>query len=351
MNIPVLRLLDANANRAREALRVMEDCARFVLDDEDLCGRLKVIRHELAESTGHFVSRAILCRDTPGDVGTDHKTDSELSRRDTGHVVTAAGKRLAEALRSLEEFAKIDHPAAARQIESIRYRGYDIEQQLARMIHPSGRMDAVRLCVLISESSCRRPWLETAQEAILGGADCLQLREKQLDGGILLSRAVEFVQLCRRHGVVSIINDRPDVAMAAGADGVHLGQEDMPAAAVRKLMGPDKIIGVSTHHIDQARQAVRDGANYIGVGPFFKSTTKPRDFIAGPKYAKQVSAHIRLPALAIAGITADNVEQVLSTGLKAIAVASAVTGCEDVRAAAAQLKSRLRPYYNPAKEP
>ena len=341
LNIPVLRLLDANANRAREALRVMEDYARFVLDDADLCGRLKIIRHELAEAAGHFISRAILCRDTPGDVGTDNKTAGELSRQDIGHVVTAAGKRLSEAMRSLEEFAKIDHPSSARQIESIRYRCYDIEQQLSRMIHPPGRMDAVRLCVLITESACQGPWLEVAEQAILGGADCLQLREKELDGGMLLSRAVPFVQLCRQHGVVSIINDRPDVAMAAGADGVHLGQEDMPAVTVRKLLGPDKIIGVSTHHIEQAHQAVRDGADYIGVGPFFKSSTKPRTFIAGPEYARRVAADIRLPALAIAGITAANLDQVLATGLRAVAVVSAVTGCPNVRQAAAELKKLL----------
>jgi thiamine-phosphate pyrophosphorylase len=349
-NSSILRLLDANANRAREALRVMEDYARFALDDDELCGRLKEIRHELAASTQVFIQQAILCRDTPGDVGTDNKTASELSREDIGHVVTAAGKRLGEALRCLEEFAKIDHPSTAGQIEAIRYRCYDIEQVVARTLHPHGRMEQVRLCVLITESACRRPWLEVATEAILGGADCLQLREKELDGKILLRRAVEFVQMCRRHGVVSIINDRPDVMMMAGADGVHLGQEDLPAAEVRKWVGPDKIIGVSTHHIEQARQAVRDGADYIGVGPFFKSSTKPRDFIAGAEYAKQVAAEIRIPAMAIAGITAANVDQVLESGLKAVAVASAVTGRDDVRQSAAELKSRLSRAYNAAKE-
>jgi thiamine-phosphate pyrophosphorylase len=349
-NSSVLRLLDANANRAREALRVMEDYARFVLDDDLLCGRLKEIRHELIESTQVFIQQSIMCRDTPGDVGTDNKTASELSREDIGHVVTAAGKRLGEALRCLEEFAKIDHPAAAGRIEGIRYRCYDIEQVLARTLHPQNRMDGVRLCVLITESACRRPWLEVAQDAIGGGADCLQLREKELDGKTLLRRAIEFVKVCRRHGVVSIINDRPDVAALAGADGVHLGQEDLPAAEVRKLLGNDKIIGISTHNIEQARQAVRDGADYIGVGPFFKSTTKPRDFVAGPEYARQVAAEIRIPALAIAGITPANVDQVLECGLKAVAVTSAVTGCDDVRKAAFELKSKLARAYNPAKE-
>jgi len=341
LNSPVLRLLDANANRAREALRVLEDYARFALDQDELCGRLKNLRHDLSGATQAFISQAIIHRDTPGDVGIDNKTAGELSREDIGHVVTAAGKRLGEALRCLEEFAKIDHPQSARQIEQIRYRWYDIEQRLAQTLHPRNRMKEVRLCVLITESACRRPWLEVAREAISGGADCLQLREKEENGRNLLQRAVEIVQLCRRHGVLSIINDRPDIAVLAGADGVHLGQDDLPATAVRKLLGPDKIVGVSTHNIEQARQAVRDGADYIGVGPFFKSTTKPRNFVAGESYARQVAAEIRIPALAIAGITVNNIDQVLASGMRAVAVTSAVTGCQEVRQAAKQLKTRL----------
>lgn len=340
-NSPVLRLLDANANRAREALRVLEDYARFVLDDDKLCLQLKTLRHDLAGAMQAFISQAIIHRDTPGDVGTDNKTPGELSRMDLAHVIIAAGKRLGEALRCLEEYAKIDHPESALKIESIRYQCYDIEQSLTRTLHPAGRMNQVRLCVLITESACRRPWLETAEQAILGGADCLQLREKELDGRILLQRAMAFVHLCRRHGTLSIINDRPDIAALSGADGVHVGQEDLPPTAARKLLGPDKIIGVSTHNIEQARQAVRDGADYIGVGPFFKSTTKPRDFVAGPEYARQVAAQIRIPALAIAGITTQNIRQVLDSGLRAVAVTSAVTASDNPRQAAMDLKSQL----------
>jgi thiamine-phosphate pyrophosphorylase len=124
---------------------------------------------------------------------------------------------------------------------------------------------------------------------------------------------------------------------------VHVGQDDLPAAEVRKLVGPDRIVGVSTHRIEQARQAVRDGANYIGVGPIFKSPTKPRDFVAGPEYARQVSQQIRLAALAIAGITSDNLDQVLATGIRGIAVTAAVTASDDPRAAAEALKRRLLP--------
>ena len=127
----VLRLLDANANRAREALRVMEDYARFVLDSQELSLALKTLRHQMAEALAPVLTAAILHRDTPDDVGTTNKVPRELHRAGVGEVVTAAGKRLGEALRALEEFCKIADPAAAAKIEGIRYAAYDLELRLA----------------------------------------------------------------------------------------------------------------------------------------------------------------------------------------------------------------------------
>ncbi len=341
----MLRLLDANGNRAREALRVLEDYARFVLDDAHLQAGLKSLRHDFVQAILPWSADAILHRDTPGDVGTDQKTPSEFQRESLASVVIAAGKRLGEALRAVEEVLKTSSVSAARAIESLRYQFYTIEQSLARTLRPVGpnglgRMAQVRLYALITESICRHPWLESAEQAILGGADCLQLREKTMESGELLTRARQLVELCRRYSVISIINDRPDIAMAAGADGVHVGQDDLPAVEVRRLVGIEPLVGVSTHNIEQARQAVRDGADYIGVGPFFRSATKPRDFIAGPEYARQ-AASVPVPAVAIAGITAANVDQVLATGVRAVAVSSAIFGADDVRAAAAQIRQRL----------
>jgi thiamine-phosphate pyrophosphorylase len=340
-NGAVLRLLDANANRAREGLRVVEDYARFVLNDEKLSGQIKGLRHDLATALRGWLGEAILHRDTPGDVGVDNKTDAELRRADLAEVVTAAGKRVGEALRAIEEFAKTIGPAEASAVERIRYRFYGLEQVVARALRPAARFDGVRLYVLITESVCRRPWLETAKLAIEGGADCLQLREKELDGGELLRRAKQLVEICRKSAVLCIINDRVDVTIASDADGVHVGQGDLPTATVRKMVGREMIVGVSTHNLDQAKQAVRDGADYVGVGPVFRSQTKPRDFLPGLEYARQAADQISIPAVAIAGITHENVDQVLQTGLKRIAVAAAVTDCDDVKGAARRLKEKL----------
>jgi thiamine-phosphate pyrophosphorylase len=338
---PTLRILDANANRAREALRVLEDYARFALNHDELSAKLKEVRHVLATVLKDRVADAILHRDTPGDVGTDNKTASEAKRDDLTSVVTAAGKRLGEALRVIEELLKTQDARQAATVESIRYRFYDLEQAIARTLRAASRFADVRLYVLITEASCRLPWLETAEQAIRGGADCIQLREKELESGELLRRAQQLVTLCRKHDTLCIINDRPDIALLCSADGIHVGQTDLPAASVRKLIGHRMILGVSTHRIEQARQAVLDGADYIGVGPIFRSPTKPRDFVAGPEYARQVTSTIPIPAVAIAGITEQNVDEVVRTGVRAIAVTAAVVSADDPRAAAERLKRKM----------
>jgi len=340
MNGSVLRILDANFNRAREALRVVEDYARFVLNDDGICGALKQLRHDLTAATAGVVGEAILHRDTPGDVGTATKTAEEQSREDLNHVVTAAGKRLGEALRTIEEYLKTLDSTRAAQVESIRYRFYELERQIAVTLRKPA-FASVRLYVLITESLCSRPWLDVAESAIRGGADCLQLREKDLPSGELLSRARQLVSLCTRHHALSIINDRPDIALLSGADGVHVGQDDLPAPEVRKLIGAQEILGVSAHNLDQAKRAHLAGADYLGVGPFFRSSTKTRDFIAGPDYGRQVAQQIPLPAVAIAGITEQNVDEVTATGVQAIAVTAAVCSAADPQEAARRLKEKL----------
>ncbi len=371
MNPALLRMLDANANRAREGLRVVEDYARFVLNDAALQADLKALRHDLTTAVKPFLGDAILYRDTPGDVGTSSTTASELTREDFGDVVVAAGKRVGEALRAIEEALKsislpqvprgetasggerfssplavsprsmTDKCSPSQAIESLRYRFYDLERRIAFTLRPAKLFALVKLYVLITESICSRPWLEAAELAIAGGADCIQLREKDLESGELLRRAKQLVELCKTKRVLCVINDRPDIALLAGADGVHVGQGDLPAREARKLLGHNKIVGVSTHDIAHARQAVLDGADYVGVGPVFRSSTKPREILPGLDFAKQVVAEIKLPAVAIAGITLENVDQVLATGVQAIAVTAAVVGAKDITAAARAFKEKL----------
>lgn len=344
---------------------MIEDVVRFGHNDAVLSESLKQLRHDFSQATRAIADRAIAHRDVSGDVGTQISTPSELSRTGQRELVLANCKRLGESLRSIEEQAKLLDPAVASRIEQLRYRFYSIEGRIAQRLRPlATRFAQVRLYVLITEQAgvqgefspdplsphyrregvnelaSEEPWLRCARAAIAGGADCLQLREKDMDGGELLRRARLLVELCRKHDVLSIINDRADIAVLSDADGVHVGQSDLSAADVRKIVG-DKLVGVSTHNIEHARQAVADGADYIGVGPIFRSPTKPRDFVAGLEYARQVAQEIAIPAVGIAGITLDNVDQVLATGIKAVAVTQAVVGAGDVEGAARRFKEKL----------
>ena len=338
MNGPTLRMLDANLNRAREALRLVEDYARFALDDSELCEALKTIRHDLATSTSGLAADAVLWRDTPGDVGTTATTADERRRQDLGAAVVAAGKRFGEAARVVEELLKIDSPDAAATVEQVRYRFYEVERRVALTLRPADLFTKVRVYVLITESVCRRGWFETAELTLNGGVDCLQLREPELPAGELLARAKKLAALCKDADVPLIVNNRPDVAVLSGAAGVHVGQDDLPAAQARKIVGPRGIVGVSTHSIDQVKQAKRDGADYVGVGPVFPSKTKPRDILPGLAFARAAAPLNLLPTVAIAGVTPANAAEVWATGVTALAVTSAVTTSDDPAAAVGALR-------------
>ena len=340
MDAHALRMFDANANRAREGLRVVEDYARFVLDDAGLSRALKRVRHELAAAVRGREDAALAWRDTAGDVGATIGTAAEGRREELADVVRAAGKRVGEALRVLEEVLKLNDRDKARDVERARYAFYDIEKRIVLTLRRGGRMAGVRLYVLVTESACRRPWREVAEAAINAGADCVQLREPTLPAGELLARARWLAAACRAAGAISIVNDRPDVALVAGADGVHVGQADLPAGEARKVVGPDRLVGVSTHDLDQARAAVAAGADYVGVGPAFVSPTKPRDFLPGLPYLRRAAA-LPVATVAIGGITAGNIADVTATGVTAAAVTAAVCGADDPFEATRALRERF----------
>lgn len=320
------RLLDANANRAREAMRVMEDAARFLLDDADLSREIKTLRHDFADAL-QPLDMLTFNRDTTGDIGTTSTTPSEQTRRATVDVAIAAGKRLSEALRAIEEYTKTIDPDVAGRLEQLRYRGYDLDHRLCLALGTS-RGQQWRLCVLLSESLCAHySWEEVARQCVDAGADAIQLREKHLEDDALLPRARRLVEIAHPHASV-IINDRFDIAMLAGADGVHLGQHDLPCREVRKIVGRQLLIGVSTSRLDEARQAQRDGADYCGVGPMFATTTKHKDVIVGPDYLREYLTWDCLPHLAIGGVTLENVDQLVAAGCRGVAVSSAVCGAK-----------------------
>jgi thiamine-phosphate pyrophosphorylase len=343
------RIVDANANRAREALRVLEDFARFSLNDALLSRQLKQLRHDLTDALECLPVPALLAsRETLADVGTEISTSRELTRHSLRDVVNANVKRLQEALRSLEEYGKlagergcVSAPCLSEQLEKLRYQSYTLERALIRGSDARERLAGAKLYVLLTGSTCRAALDWTIAEAAAGGADVVQLREKDLPDGELLRRARDVRRWTRRAGVLFIVNDRPDIARLAEADGVHLGQDDMPVREARRILGPDALIGVSTHNLKQVRRAVLEGASYIGVGPTFVSSTKSFDELAGLDFVRAATAETSLPAFVLGGVTADNIPQVVAAGGTRVAVSAAVAQADDPRTAAQVLRSAL----------
>lgn len=355
--IYVFRILDAAINRAGEGLRVVEDFARMVLQDALLSQQLKQLRHDLTSATSSINSdKRIAARDAVGDVGTSLETTSEYKRslnsatnveqnpkqRDTnpadGGLVQANFSRAQQAIRTIEEFAKLMNPELAKQVERIRYRTYTVEKAVLTTQVSIQRLAGANLYVLIDGHGD----IETLiPDLINAGVGLIQLRNKSLSDQQLVDQGRQIANLTQGTSTLWIMNDRADLAVAANADGVHLGQDDLNVSDARRIVGAAKIIGVSTHSLPQAQQAVLDGANYIGVGPVFPSQTKQFDAFVGLDLLTDVAGAITLPSYAIGGINHDNVDQVVQTGFQRIAVGAAVTESNSPGGQAARLVQAL----------
>ncbi len=199
----------------------------------------------------------------------------------------------------------------------------------------------IMLYVLISSDIATKSVKETARLVIDGGADAVQLREKTISDSEFISLAREIRDISIKRGSLLIINDRVHVAREINADGVHLGQLDMNVSDARNIIGNEKIIGVSTHSIKQARQAQKDGADYIAIGPIYPTRTKDYEPSIGIKVFKEISEEVDIPFIAIGAVTLENLDEVLLAGASRIAVCSAIIGSKDIYSSTKQFKEKL----------
>jgi thiamine-phosphate pyrophosphorylase len=176
------------------------------------------------------------------------------------------------------------------------------------------------------------------REALAGGVDILQLREKNATDDEILAAAATFRELCREHDALFVLNDRPDLALAAGADGVHVGQEDEPVVAIRDRVGPELLIGVSTHSDEQLAAGLETNADYVCVGPVYATPTKPDYPAVGLDLVRRAAGTVTRPWFAIGGIDGTNVTEVAAAGARRVAVVRAIRDAPDARAAAAGLR-------------
>jgi thiamine-phosphate pyrophosphorylase len=321
-----LRIIDANLNRAREGLRTAEEYARLTLNDAKAARALKEVRRGLEACAAAFGPELLAARLVQTDVGISPQA-VEVRRGTETDVASAAFKRAQEALRVIEEFAQLHNPAAAKAAAQARYAAYSAEQQV---LVCAPRRAVLRESPVMAILPARPDWRDQADSLLHAGCRLFQLRDKLATTLEFVHFAQAFVEIAARSGALTIINDRPDIASAIGADGVHIGQTDLPMPETRRIMGPVGIVGVSTHNLAEAQAAEQSGADYVGLGAMFHTETKKVQSIAGPRLVSQVQLDI--PVFCIGGINRTNVAELAGHGARHIAVSSALFNTPDAGA-------------------
>jgi len=336
----VFRIIDASMNRIGEGLRLLEDVARLLMGDAGLTEQLKVMRHELIRVEGPLHQQLLESRDSVGDVGVDIDVPGEDKQRDLPTTVVANARRVQESLRTLEELAKLPEVASyldSEKFKHARFQLYTIERELFARLLRQDKTKCIRgLYVIVDTASLAgRSHVEVTRQAISGGASIIQLRDKTMSKGELLSLARELATLCHKAGVLFIMNDYLDLTIAAGADGLHIGQGDLPCAEARKLLPMDIVLGCSVTSVEKAVAAEADGADYIAVGSMYPTPSKETAVVVGLETLRQVRQATSRPLVAIGGITRDNAAGVIAGG------AGAVVSAELPEEAARQIVAEL----------
>jgi len=349
-------MIDANLNRSSEGLRVLEDVARFVLNDSELSRRLRTLRHDLAQETKSLRIGLLSQRGSEHDVGGPHSISlpSRERRPNTEtpslpgltDLVTANAKRAEEALRVIEELARLPElspPLNPSRFEQARFALYAFERELISRISRRDKIERMRglYVILDRQFLANRDEQGIARHIIEGGARVIQLRDKQGKRGELLIIAQKLKELCRQADVLFIVNDYLDLAMAVDADGLHVGQGDLPLPVIRRELPIDEIVGCSVTTLSQATKARDDGADYIAVGSMFPTTTKKEVTVVGVDMLKEIKRTVSTPLVAIGGINRNNIGDVVAAGADAVAVISAVLGEEDIRGAVQTLVAEM----------
>ena len=332
----LLRILDANLDRAREGIRTIEEWCRFGLNDEATTAQLKHLRQSVARWHSPDIR---LARDTPGDLGTALTHPQEASRSSLVEILQVNFARSQEALRVLEEYGKLRSPEMAAAFKQMRYQLYTLDSQI---VGPMLSADTAARTDLFQQRQQQlmqaRTYLVTSpvpdllgavEAALKGGIAIVQYREKTADDDERLTLARQLKMICHCYGALFIVNDRVDIAVAADADGVHLGQHDLPIEVARAILGPDRLVGRSTTSPEELKRSLDEKADYIGVGPVHETPTKPGKAAAGHDYVRYAAQHATMPWFVIGGLNAENIGPTLAAGATRVAVVRALMQAEN----------------------
>ncbi len=315
---PRLRIIDANTNRIGEGLRVLEEVARLVLGDAPLTQQLKDLRHKLVRSEWPLQRQSLQARDSDGDVGADMAVHGEGRQRDLPALVVANSRRVQESLRVMEELAKTPGlPLSTDEFKHARFSLYTIEKTLVSRLLRQDKTGRLRgLHVILDPSRLKRQdHMETAGQVIGGGARVIHLRDNVHSTKALLPVAAGLKEVCARHDVLFIVHGHLDLALAVDADGLHLGQDDLPPGVARRLLPMGALLGISVSTVEQAVTAQDEGADYALAAPIHAAGEAIG--VAGLRRIRQA---VRLPVVACGGITRDNLDEVIAAGAEAVAM-------------------------------
>lgn len=345
----ILRIADANFNRLGEGLRFLEEVTRFVLNDATLTFELKQLRHNLSPRGISLKAELLSARESEADVGAGSAISDHPSGRTIVEAAVANARRAEESLRVLEELSKtpgiIMTDAAVYQ--NARFKLYTLEKHIiSRLMRYDKSQHITGLHAIIDmDSLVNITPQEATRQVLSGGARVLQLRDKKSSRTELLTVAQDLKEICTEDNAIFIINDHLDIAMACNADGLHLGQMDMPLAVARRLLPVDKIIGCSVENVAQALRAESEGADYIACEAVFTTSTKKECRVVGCGMISDIKKRVRLPLVAIGGINCDNLDEVLHSGADSVAMISAILSAGSIQNATMEAVKRIGRYH------
>jgi len=327
MEARIYSAIDANINRSLEGIRVCEDVFRFIIRNSGISVRLKETRHAIAEALKTFSSKDLLHgRDVENDAQKYIDLYSEKTRASLHDLAKSNLHRAMEAMRSIEEFYKLLHPDAGENpFQQIRFSLYSLEKEIIPvLLRENKRKIFLSSLYAILDSSFvkNEEYLKTAQSFIKGGASIIQLRMKNLQMRKVLETAKTVSNLCKDKSVLFIVNDYPEIAYLSGADGVYLGQYDIPVTEARRILPPDMLIGISVNSKEEAMRALQDEPDYIAVGPVYSTKSKNNDLQEGigEEVLEEVINSTDIPVVAIGGLDPQKISRLKYLGCKCFAV-------------------------------
>ena len=334
----IYQIIDANLDRAREGLRVLEDWARFALGENDSVKKIKNFRQILGKNhlEVYKQSRNFIEDECKG------LTHQEQFKRNTpDQIISSNAGRVQEALRVIEEFSRQHNHELSKIAAEIRYEIYSLEIELLRLSKSKRSEEILKENDLYVITDEKENLLEIIEALLIAGVKIIQYRFKTGTDKDHLQEAIQIKNLCKRYNTIFIVNDRVDIALASNADGVHLGQDDLDLRTTRKLLGYSKLIGISANNEIDISNALKNGCDYIGIGPVFETATKKNKKPLGIEKIKTLTKDINIPWFAIGGIKTNNISYLKSNGIKKVALVSQLMNAKDPKRDAIMILKKL----------